>query len=176
MVRYDTTRTMSESNNFRCARCGKEREPYRVRKVRDEIVCDFCLLDEAASGSLAPSMVSQGFPLTPLLAVKLVTPQDWERILRNRFVLGYVLTAAFEACPCIRIRRDGIVFEVDQLSDAELEALGNKLDRAADAAFALRQSLDRLEALGNRLDRAAKSAFELRQSLDGLGVFFADRT
>ena len=83
------------------------------------------------------------FPLAPLLAVKLVTPHDWDEICRDRFVFGWVVAAAFAKCDRLRVTRDGLIFENDELSDERLAEIGSMLDGEAKRAVRAQSGLMR---------------------------------
>jgi len=157
---------MPESNNFRCATCGKERDSYRLRQVGNAIICDFCLLDRATRvqeqlGSpvkitdfplALAQLESESAPVLPL-QVKLVTPDRWAEIRSNRFVFGFVAAKAFEIFRPLRITNEGFVFETDRLSDEKsLELIGKILDATAEAAIAARAEMVRLSQLFNAAD------------------------
>jgi hypothetical protein len=155
---HDTTSRMPDSNNFRCATCGKERDSYRLRQVGNAIICDFCLLDRATrvQEQLVEPVKMTDFPFAQFesaiepLKVRLVTPNRWDEIRRNRFVFGFVAAKAFEIYRPVRITDEGFVFETGD--EKALELIGKILDATAETAIAARVEMARLNLLFNATD------------------------
>jgi hypothetical protein len=155
---------MSDSNNFRCATCGKEREAYRLRQVGNAIICDFCLLDRAARAQeqLGGPIEMRDFPQAQIGSESvgsetaprtLVTPDRWDEIRSNRFIFGLVAAKAFEIYRPLRITNEGFVFEMDKLNDEKsLDLIGKILDATAEAAIAACDEMKRLNQLFNAAD------------------------
>jgi hypothetical protein len=89
------------------------------------------------------------FPLAPVLAVKLVTPNGWDEICRDRFVFGWVVAVAFSYCQRLRVTRDGLVFETDDFTDERLAEIGGVLDEESERAIRAQSGLMHLKSLFN---------------------------
>ena len=112
-----------------------------IRELRDMMDASLRAIPDANIHLVEPHEV------TDELQQILVVPERWEEICLDHFVFGWVAAAAFARHQPLRLTAQGIVFELEQLDDSDLESLGDHIDKEAEKAIRIKEGLVRARAV-----------------------------